>query len=47
MQELEQTLPLQDEGSTPDEVLEVEQRLNQLRDGLNEISKRTAAIFGS
>jgi RNA polymerase sigma factor (sigma-70 family) len=45
LEQLELTLPFLKADPTPDEVLVVEQRLIQLRDGLIAYSRRTADIY--
>jgi RNA polymerase sigma factor (sigma-70 family) len=45
IEELEQTLPLVHPGLAPDEVLEVDQRLDEIRDRLNALRKWTGDIF--
>jgi RNA polymerase sigma factor (sigma-70 family) len=45
IEQLEQTLPLVHPGPAPDEVLEVDQRLIEMRDRLNALRKWTGDIF--
>ena len=45
IEELEQTLPLVHPGPAPDEVLEIDQRLIEIRDRLNALRKWTGDIF--